>query len=59
MEKTFATCHFSIILISLRVGLMPISDFFSQCQYFKALKSFSTQNHYILYCSEMTYYSSI
>ena len=27
MEKAFATCHFSIILISLSVRVVPISDF--------------------------------
>ena len=27
MEKTFATCHFSIILISLKTGAMPFQIF--------------------------------
>ena len=27
MEKAFATCDFSIILISLKIELVPISDF--------------------------------
>ena len=40
METTFDTCHFSIILINLRVGVVPISEFFSPCQYFAARKVF-------------------
>ena len=49
MEKVFTLFNSSIIFISLRVGVGPISDFFNQYRYFSALKSFSTQDHYILY----------
>ena len=42
MKKAFGACHFNTILISLRVGAVPISDFFRHCQYFEALRSFST-----------------
>ena len=59
MEKTFATCHFSIILISLMVRVMPNLDFLAHDSTFTPLKSFSTQDHYILYCSKTTNCNSI
>ena len=59
MESTFATYHFNIVFISLRVTVVRISDFFRPCQYFAALKSFSIQDHYIFYCCNGTCCSAI
>ena len=47
--RAFATWCFSIILISLRVGLVQI--FLAHAQHFAPLKSFTTQDPHIPYCS--------
>ena len=49
--KGFCYLPFTIILIRLRVRGVPISDFINSCQYFATLKSFLTQDHYILFYS--------
>ena len=50
VEKTFATCYFSISLISVRVEVVQILIFFNPRQYFAALKRFSTLVHHTLHC---------
>ena len=35
MEKAFATCYFSIILISLRVGVVPFQIFLAHATIFQ------------------------
>ena len=51
MEKAFAPWHSSIILISLRVAMGQISDFFPPFAGI-FLQSFLTQSCHILYCNE-------
>ena len=47
VEKAYAILHFSIILISLMVGVVQVVNFFWSCHFFSALKSFSTQIHHL------------
>ena len=45
IKKGFATCHFSIILFSLRIGVVHILYFLAQMQVFCCLKKFFITNN--------------
>ena len=52
VEEAYATWHFSIILISLRVEVAQISDFLLHAKNYAALKSFFQLKFTTLYTGQ-------